>query len=101
MSSTGHIMRRIALRAVLGLGLGIVVFTAALAAYVGLNWDRSYESVPLPDLHASNEPAVVARGEYLVLGPAHVDDAREGDAHVRRGDEAAAGRPGADLGASR
>lgn len=42
----------------------------SLTIYVWRAWDRTWD-VPFPDLHASTEPAIVARGEYLVLGPAH------------------------------
>lgn len=53
------------------LALGVVVVAAVVAFYVVRNWDRDWNAVPLPDLHASSEPAVIARGEYLVRGPAH------------------------------
>ena len=42
----------------------------ALTVYVSRTWDRTWD-VPAPDLHASTDPAIVARGEYLVMGPAH------------------------------
>jgi len=35
-----------------------------------MNWDRKYES-PYPDLKASTDSTVIARGKYLVYGPAH------------------------------
>jgi mono/diheme cytochrome c family protein len=35
-----------------------------------MTYDRTYDA-PLPDLHASSDPAVIQRGEYLVQGPAH------------------------------
>lgn len=52
---------------------GLVIGAAALilAIYVSMNWNRDYADVPMPDLHASTDPAVIARGEYLVMGPAH------------------------------
>jgi mono/diheme cytochrome c family protein len=28
-------------------------------------------NIPLPDVHASSDPAVIARGEYLAMGPSH------------------------------
>lgn len=34
---------------------------------------RTYE-IPLPDLHASSDPAVIARGKYLAQGAAHCVD---------------------------
>jgi mono/diheme cytochrome c family protein len=41
-----------------------------LAVYVIRTWDRTWD-VALPDLHASTDAAIIARGEYLVYGPAH------------------------------
>jgi mono/diheme cytochrome c family protein len=64
-------MRRIAFRVLLWIGLGTAAASAALAGYVSLNWNRSYNSVPLPKLHSSTNPEVIRRGEYLVKGPAH------------------------------
>ncbi len=39
-------------------------------AYVVFTWDRVYD-LAVPEVHASQDPAVVRRGEYLVYGPAH------------------------------
>src|SRR5262249_42780571 len=55
--------------------LGIVCTLAVLgvvgaAAYVAMTWDRIYNA-PMPDVRANKDPAVLARGEYLVYGPAH------------------------------
>jgi mono/diheme cytochrome c family protein len=57
-------------------GLGILIAVAAigatgLAVHVVRTWDRDWADVPLPDIHASSDPAVIRRGEYLVFGPAH------------------------------
>lgn len=46
------------------LGIGGIVVTA------NMRWDREREA-PLPDISASEDPAVIARGEHLVWGPAH------------------------------
>ena len=49
----------------------LIAFAAlALAVYVARTWDRAWP-LPEPDLHASSDPAVIRRGEYLVYGPAH------------------------------
>jgi mono/diheme cytochrome c family protein len=48
----------------------IGVLLGGAAAYVAMTWDRRWEA-PLPDLHASTDPAVIARGEYFVYGPSH------------------------------
>ena len=51
----------------------VVVFAVSLIAagvYVSRTWDRVYE-IALPEIHASTDPAIIQRGEYLVYGPAH------------------------------
>jgi mono/diheme cytochrome c family protein len=64
------IMLRLALRALMWLGLVLVACVSVLGIYVARNWDRTWD-VPAPDLHASTDPAIIARGEYLATGPAH------------------------------
>jgi mono/diheme cytochrome c family protein len=52
-------------------GLGIVA--AAVLALIGailVRWDRTFEA-PYPGIQATTDSAVVARGRYLVYGPAH------------------------------
>jgi mono/diheme cytochrome c family protein len=49
------------------------VAVAALAVYVSQTWVRTWDA-PLPDIHASSDPAVIRRGEYLVFGPAHCSE---------------------------
>ena len=50
----------------------IVLLTSvvALAIFVWATWNKDWD-VPAPNLHASSDPALIARGEYLVYGPAH------------------------------
>ena len=43
---------------------------AGLAVYVARTWNRTYDA-PLPEVRVSTDPAVLARGEYLIYGPAH------------------------------
>ncbi|MES2176409.1 MAG: cytochrome c [Gemmatimonadota bacterium] len=53
--------------------IGVAVLAVGLvgvAIHVSRTWDRSYDA-PLPEVHASTAPEVLARGEYLVYGPAH------------------------------
>lgn len=40
-------------------------------AYVSINWDKDYSSWPTPSLQSSTDSAIIARGKYLVHGPAH------------------------------
>src|SRR5262245_32251292 len=42
----------------------------ALSIYVTTTWNRVWDA-PLPQVHASADPEVIRRGEYLVYGPAH------------------------------
>jgi mono/diheme cytochrome c family protein len=63
-------MKRILVRAGLGV-LGIVVMTlVAIGATVQTRWDRTFDA-PEPELRASSDPALVEQGRYLVYGPAH------------------------------
>ena len=66
-------LRRYAVRAAAGL-LGIVAAgLAVLAVFVTYTWDRTWDA-PLPNIHASTDPEVIRRGEYLVFGPAHCSE---------------------------
>ena len=51
-------------------GTFIVGVVVAGVLFVALSWDREH-SAPLPDIRASNDSAVIARGKYLAFGPAH------------------------------
>ncbi|MEE8396462.1 MAG: cytochrome C [bacterium] len=56
-------------KALLGVNL-IVVGVVGFAIYVGATWNKQWD-VPMPTLKASTDPAIIAKGEYLVRGPAH------------------------------
>lgn len=64
----------------------VVIILLALAG-VTIHAGRAYQKtwdVPLPATRASGDPALVARGEYLVYGPAHCADCHAPDeAHDR------------------
>ncbi|NQT64516.1 MAG: c-type cytochrome [Candidatus Marinimicrobia bacterium] len=51
-----------------GAVLGILILV--LVVFVNIRGNRTYE-LPLPDLVASSDSAVIARGKYLAFGPAH------------------------------
>ena len=55
----------------------VVLAIAGLAAYVARTWDRTYDA-PLPEIRISSDPSVLARGEYLVYGPAHCVECHTG-----------------------
>ena len=63
--------RKIILRALQLFFLVVFVLVSVLAIHTWRTWDRSYDDVQIPDVRASTDPAVIARGEYLVYGPAH------------------------------
>ncbi len=63
-------MIRRVFRVCLWVSLVPVAAAGALGIYVADNWNRTWD-VPAPELHASTDPATIARGEYLVTGPAH------------------------------
>src|SRR6185503_17465893 len=48
----------------------VVVAIVSLFAYVQVSWDKKYDW-PGPALKSSTDSSVIARGKYLVNGPAH------------------------------
>ena len=64
-------MKRTIIRTFQAAILLVVLLASAFAVYVWRTWDRVYDEFPVPDVRASSDPAVIARGEYLVYGPAH------------------------------
>lgn len=51
-------------------GIVLVVVVGGLFVFVQLNWNQKVDA-PFPDIKASTDSAVIARGKYLVEGPAH------------------------------
>ncbi len=49
---------------------GLAAIILILIAYVQFSWNKKYEA-PYPDIKASTDSAVIARGRYLAYGPAH------------------------------
>ena len=72
---------RTILRILKWIGLTLLAAVVVLALYVFRTWDRVWDS-PLPDLHASSDPATIARGEYLAYGPAHCAECHTTSAEV-------------------
>jgi mono/diheme cytochrome c family protein len=59
---------------VIGAVAGLLVSSVVAALlYALLAYDRSWD-VPIPDVRASSDSALIARGEYLVYGPGHCAD---------------------------
>jgi mono/diheme cytochrome c family protein len=49
----------------------LVVAVGGFVAYVQASWPPSFPETPTPDIHASADPEVIARGEYLFHAVAH------------------------------
>jgi len=68
----------------IAIGLAVLVaFLIAAAVGISLHAGHAYLrtwDVPLPATRAVDDPAVIARGEYLVYGPAHCADCHAPDA---------------------
>jgi mono/diheme cytochrome c family protein len=58
-------------------GITLVALVAIVVATVAARWDRTFD-VPTPELKASSDPTVIARGRYLAFGPAHCSDCHAG-----------------------
>lgn len=63
-------IKKLLKRIAIGLAVFLVLGVSGLAIAVVLRENRTFEA-PYPDLHASKDPAVIERGKYLALGPAH------------------------------
>lgn len=48
----------------------LLVAVAGAVTFVFAAWDKKFDA-PMPAFNASTDPAVIARGKYLVYGPAH------------------------------
>jgi mono/diheme cytochrome c family protein len=49
----------------------ILLAIVSVFIYVSQTWDKKYNDWPAPTLKSSTDSAVIARGRYLVTGPAH------------------------------
>jgi mono/diheme cytochrome c family protein len=49
----------------------IAILIAGLIMFVLASWDKSYDYVELPNISASSDSAMIARGKHLIYGPAH------------------------------
>jgi mono/diheme cytochrome c family protein len=56
---------------ILGWTSGIIVLIVlCFVSFVFLKWDQKYDA-PYPEITASSDSTMIARGKYLVYGPAH------------------------------
>src|SRR5688572_26644548 len=56
----------------------LVAAALMLALFVSRNWNRRWDEVPAPNLHATNDPRIIALGRYLIAGPAHCAECHTG-----------------------
>ncbi|GAA0877455.1 hypothetical protein GCM10009119_04230 [Algoriphagus jejuensis] len=61
----------------LGLLSLIIVLGLGFYIYVQVNWDKQYD-IALPELKSSTDSTLIARGQYLVHGPAHCSNCHVG-----------------------
>lgn len=61
------------LKVLKGLGIGILILVAGLVIFIYARANRKYDA-PYPDITASSDSSIIARGEYLIYGPAHCVD---------------------------
>lgn len=54
-------------------GIVLIVFIIGFVVFVFARSNRKYDA-PYPEITASNDTSLIARGEYLVYGPAHCVD---------------------------
>lgn len=63
----------------IGIGTGgtALLGITGLVVFVQLNWNQTHD-IPYPDLEATDDPQMIARGKYLVHGPAHCSNCHVG-----------------------
>lgn len=62
----------------------LVLLIGAFAVYIQFSYNKKFNDTPYPtNIKASADPAVIARGKYLVYGPAHC-----ASCHTDKGQEA-------------
>jgi len=52
------------------IGIVLVLLVIGLFSFIQFTWDKKYD-VPYPDITATTDSVVIARGRHLALGPAH------------------------------
>ena len=71
MSQEGQLSRLVALmrqflkRLTMGIAVFVVLGVSAVAIAIRVRENRTFDA-PYPDIHAGTDPAVIARGRYLV-----------------------------------
>lgn len=52
------------------IGVALVAVLILIFSYISISWNRTYDA-PYPDITASSDPEIIARGKHLVYGPSH------------------------------
>jgi mono/diheme cytochrome c family protein len=76
MKSLTKVLKKIGKWGALGLSVFLVVFTVVVIVL-----ERRTYDAPTPNIVASKDPAVIARGRYLAYGPAHCIDCHGDPGH--------------------
>ena len=48
----------------------LLIIVAGLVIFIFIAWNKRHDA-PYPDIKATTDSAVIARGKYLAFGPAH------------------------------
>jgi len=73
------------------LSISVVVFIAGIVTYALTSFEKKFDA-PYPNISASQDSAIIARGKHLALGPAHCADCHapmKDRARVHAGEEVA------------
>jgi mono/diheme cytochrome c family protein len=62
----------------------LAVGVLGLVGYVQMNWDRTFDG-PMPDIKASEDPAVIDRGRYIVFAGAHCGTCHGDSEQIEKG----------------
>jgi mono/diheme cytochrome c family protein len=60
-------------KVLLWLGVAVLLIVVILVVAISMRWNRRFQA-PYPNVAASRDPAILARGRYLAYGPAHCSD---------------------------
>jgi Cytochrome c len=52
------------------MGIGLAALILGLIVFIQLTWDKKYDA-PYPEISASRDSSLIARGAYLANGPSH------------------------------
>lgn len=71
------------LRVLLRIFAVLIILIGCFALFIQMSYRKKFNDIPYPNIKASTDPAIIARGKYLVYGPAHC-----ASCHTDKGQEA-------------